>query len=289
MKEKKRLNLKTKNAISGFLFFLPWLIGFLCLTLYPTIYSIRLSFHSVLLNSEGIQMDFKGLYYFDQVWNVNTTFRTNLASSMMMICCFTPVIVVFSLIIALLLSGKFRGRTFFRVLFFFPVIIMSGPTISQLLMGHSLSFSEESPTLFQFIQIMPDFIRTPTLFVLNNLVLILWMSGVQILIFLAGLQKISPDLYEAAEIDGAGAWEKFWKITFPFLLPMIVLNAIYTVVDVSNYENNAVNKQITAELLNTKGIYSFSAAISWIYFLCVMAILLAILLVSLFFERRKKR
>lgn len=287
--QKRELKSSAREAVTGYLFFLLWIIGFSVFTLYPMIYSIRLSFNSLLLSPGKIQMDYKGLYYYKYIWNVDTQFRTNLSGSMLTILCFTPMILVFSLIISLLLNKKIPGKTFFRVLFFFPVIIMSGPAISNLLSRHSLDFSKDSPMLFEFIRMLPEFIQTPTLFILNNIVMVLWMSGVQILIFLAGLQKISPDLYEAADIDGAGGWEKFWKITFPFMGPMIFLNAVYTVIDVASMSNNAVNKQIASELLSTKGIYSFSAAMSWLYFLCVAAVLAVIVLAALFVSGGKKK
>ena len=114
-------------------------------------------------------------------------------------------------------------------------------------------------------------------------------SGVQILIFLAGLQKVSPDIYSAAEIDGAGAWEKFWKITLPFVSPMILLCAVYTVIDIANYANNAVNIKISGSILSTSGLYSISAAMSWIYFFTVIAILLGVYLISLFVRGRSNR
>ena len=116
--------------------------------------------------------------------------------------------------------------------------------------------------------------------------LILWFSGVQILIFLAGLQKISPSLYEAADIDGASSWEKFWKITLPHIAPLALVCAIYTVVDISNYSGNAVNYDITDNLFNTSMMYSLSSAMSWIYFGVVLLILLAVYLVFLWLGRR---
>lgn len=283
-----RLSMKSREAISGYIFFLPWIIGFLIFSLYPTIYSIQLSFNAVRLDPSGIEMNFKGGYFYNYMWNTDVTFRTSLSSTMMTICCYTPVILVFALIIALLLNRKFIGRSFFRVLFFFPVIIMSGPAITNLLTKHTLNFAQDSPMLMSIIEMLPKGVQTPILFILGNLSMILWFSGVQILIYLAGLQKIGPELYEAADIDGAGTWEKFWKITLPFMTPIILLNAVYTVIDVASSANNAVNQQITAMLLDTKGIYSFSAAISWIYFLFVMLVLLVLGVIAVLLMRGNK-
>lgn len=280
--------MKSRKSITGYMFILPWIIGFLLFTLYPVIFSVRLSFNEIQLDPTGMKMAWRGGSYYNMAWNLDTTFKLDLSSTLTMILCSTPVVLIFSLIISMLLKGKFPLRTFFRVIFFFPVVVMSGPAISQLLTKHSIDFSQKAPAVFEFIKVLPQFIQKPTLYILNNLVLILWFSGVQILIFLAGLQKISPDIYSAAEIDGAGAWEKFWKITLPFVSPMILLCTVYTVIDIANYSNIPVNTKITNNILSSSGLYSFSAAMSWIYFGVIMALLLAIYLIVMLFTRRKR-
>ena len=203
----------------------------------------------------------------------------------MMICCATPVILVFALIVAVMLNNKFRGRVFFRAIFFMPVIIMSGPVISKLLTGYTVNFTEEGSQIMLFLQSLPGVISKP--FVLDNLVLILWFSGVQILIYLAGLQKVSTSLYEAAEIDGAGAWEKFWKITLPHMGPIILINGIYTVVTIANYSEQAINQEISNSMFNTSMMYSLSAAMSWIYFLLVLLILAVVGLLFWFISKKE--
>jgi ABC-type sugar transport system permease subunit len=204
------------------------------------------------------------------------------------ICCATPVVLVFALIIALLLNKDFAGRTFFRMIFFVPVIIMSGPVVTNLLSGHSLQFSEQLPSVYKFLQSMPEFISKPSVFILDELALILWFCGVPILIFMVGLQRVSPDIYEAANIDGAGGWEKFWKITLPHLVPMIIINVVYIAVEVSNYSELELNQKITGSMFDTTRVYSFSAAMSWIYFICVLAVLLVLFLIISWFSRRSK-
>ncbi len=282
------LTIQAKNAIKGYLFLLPWIIGFGVFIAYPVIQSIFLSLNKVTISLTGTHYDWCGLYYYDYSWNEVTTFRTALTSHVSMICYMTPIILVFSLIIALLLNGKFPMRAFFRGAFFMPVIIMSGPAISQLLTKYTVDFSSASPLVFQFLGSLPEIMATPVQYVLQNLVLILWFCGVQILIFLAGVQKIGTDLYEAASIDGAGAWEKFWKITLPHLTPLILIAGVYTIIDIANYQNGAVNRRIQAEIFNTKHLYSYSCAMAWIYFLVVAALLLAFLLIYKFFGRKAK-
>lgn len=278
---------KLTNTIKGILFVSPWLIGFAVFTLIPFINSILYSFNAVSITPGKINLKWAGLEYYNYAWNVSTSFKLNLSSSAMMICCATPVILVFALIVAVMLNNKFRGRVFFRAIFFMPVIIMSGPVISKLLTGYTVNFTKEGSQIMLFLQSLPGVISKPCVFVLDNLVLILWFSGVQILIYLAGLQKVSTSLYEAAEIDGAGAWEKFWKITLPHMGPIILINGIYTVVTIANYSEQAINQEISNSMFNTSMMYSLSAAMSWIYFLLVLLILAVVGLLFWFISKKE--
>lgn len=278
---------KLTNTMKGILFVSPWLIGFAVFTLIPFINSILYSFNAVSITPGKINLKWAGLEYYNQAWNVSTSFKLNLSSSAMMICCATPVILVFALIVAVMLNNKFRGRVFFRAIFFMPVIIMSGPVISKLLTGYTVNFTEEGSQIMLFLQSLPGVISKPCVFVLDNLVLILWFSGVQILIYLAGLQKVSTSLYEAAEIYGAGAWEKFWKITLPHMGPIILINGIYTVVTIANYSEQAINQEISNSMFNTSMMYSLSAAMSWIYFLLVLLILAVVGLLFWFISKKE--
>lgn len=287
MMKKLSLTIKQRNAITGYLFILPWIIGFLVFTLYPVILSIRLSFNEVRI-SEGILLKFRGWEYYHEALNVDTQFKTNLGETVIFICCAIPIIIVFSLIIAMLLNGRYPLRTLFRGIFFLPVIIMSGPVISDLMSQYSVDLSKLSPLIYDFINNLPGFIKTPIFFSLNNLVLILWFSGVQILLFLAGLQKIGKEIYEAASIDGATGWEKFWKITLPHLKPMALINSVYTVMEIANYANNSVNTKISSHLLEVNRPYSFSAAMSWIYFMVILLLLLAVYIIFNGWKRRDK-
>lgn len=285
---KKTMTIRARNILAGYAFMTPWLIGFFAFIAYPIIYSIVLSLNAIRITPEGTEYTWRAFYFYDLALNQETEFRTALASQVSMICYMTPIILVFSLIIALLLNGKFKMRAFFRITFFMPVIIMSGPAISQLLTGYTVDFSSSVPLIYDFLSSLPSFLATPAGYVLNNLVLILWFCGVQILIFIAGLQKISPDLYEAASIDGAGGWEKFWKITLPHLSPMILICGVYTVVDIANYSKGAVNSLINRKIFDAKSLYSYSSAMAWLYFIVVALLLVALLLIFKFFGRKAK-
>lgn len=283
-----QITARTRNALWGYGFIAIWLIGFFAFTLYPTIYSFIISLNDVRLTSDGMLFNWRGLYHYNYSISESGDFKMAISEDLGFIVCATIVVVVFSLIIALLLNKKFPLRTFFRVVFFMPVVIMSGPVISKLLTGETVDFSDQATVLYSVLADLPEVLQKPTLFVLDNLVKILWFSGVQILIYLAGLQKISPDIYEAASIDGAGAWEKFWKITLPHMKSMALLNTIYTVVEISNYSGLKINTLISKQLFNQTRIYSYSAALSWLYFVIVAVLLGLVFLVFKLFGRKDK-
>ena len=279
---KRFMSVQRQNRFKGYLFVSPWIIGFLLFTLYPIVYSVLISLNSIQVAPGNIAMEWKGLEFYNRALNLDPGFKIDLGSTVFFIVCATPLILVFALIIALLLNGKYRFRTFFRAVFFLPVIIMSGPVISKLLTQHTVDFISGSPILYSFVQSLPSILSTPVMFILNNLVLILWFSGVPILIFLSGVQKISPDLYEAAEIDGAGGWEKFWKITLPMCMPIIFLVVIYTIIDSFTETDNAIIKMISDQAFSNFQ-YSYASAVAVVYSL---AVLIIIVLVTLLIGRR---
>jgi len=181
--------------------------------------------------------------------------------------------VVTCLIIAILLNGKFRGRTFFRALFFFPAIVISGPVINELIANNAATIiSPGRYTIYNFIDGL-GIVGTPLIYVFDHIVTILWFSEVQILIFLAGLQKISRPLYEAAAIDGASGWQFFWKVTLPFMKPMILISTVYTIVILSGFANTPVNEEIQMHMRTIGRVYSYSAAMSWISFVMNFALI----------------
>ena len=290
MKNKKHgLTLKQRGALHGYAFISIWIISFFVFVLYPVIYSMILSVNAIKIRPEGIIYTFKGLFFYDYALNELPHFRNCLAVQLQMVCGMTPVILVLSLIVAMLLNGKFRGRALFRAIFFMPVIIMSGPVISSLLGQYALDFSTNSRIVYDLLSYMPSALASPVEYVLNNLVKILWMSGVQILIFLAGLQSIGSEVYEAASIDGAGAWEKFWQITLPHISPMILICAVYTVIDTANYnEGGNINALINSQIFDANYMYSYAAAMSWMYFAVIAAVLGLVLLIFKFFGRKGK-
>ncbi len=193
---------------------------------------------------------------------------------------------------ALIINGKFRGRTLVRAIFFLPVICGSG-LILEILQGDAMSNSILSGTrssmLFQTSGLenmlmnmgMAQELVDTMMGIVNNIFVLTWKSGIQILLFLAGLQTVSPSLYESAKIEGATSWETFWKVTFPMIGPMLVLNLIYTVIDSFTDYGNAVMQYIYT--FGKSLDFSYSAALSWIYFVLV---LLVVGVVYFFVNRR---
>ncbi len=260
----------------GYLFILPWVVGVSIFFLYAMVQSLQFSFYNLLL-SGGIQLQPLANPFdnFASVFVKEINFPVTLANFAIGLVLQLPIIIAFSLIIALLLNSKIRARSFFRMIFFLPVIIATGPVMSQLTAQGVASVPMVSQnTLLTVLSGLPEFIYEPINNLFSQLILILWNSGIQILIFLAGLQKVPSTLYEAAKIDGASGWESFWKITLPTVRPMILLNSIYTIVTLATGGTNEIIELIySVTYAATKG-YSYGAAMSWIYTLIVGVILL---------------
>lgn len=284
-KPRRSLRPRTRSTITGTLFFLPWLIGFFAITAYPLVYSLVICFNQVQIKPGAIELKPVGWEYFRQAFAVDTEYPTKFLSSLASVLMGTPLVVVFSLVIALLLNRRFRGRTVYRIVFFLPVVIMSGPVMSELMTESSaMSINMDIMGLRSILMELDYGWARILLTFLNSFVRILWFCGVQIIVFLAGLQKIDRNMYEAAAIDGATAWEAFWKITLPHLRPIILLNAIYTIIEMGTAADDATNGKIVGAIRDIARPYSYAAVLSWIY---AFGLLLLILLAFLLLRPRK--
>lgn len=279
------LSHRARSTITGTAFFLPWLIGFFAITAYPLVYSIVICFNQVQIRPGAIELEPIGWEYFRQAFAVDTEYPTKLISSVSNVMMGTPLVVVFSLVIALLLNGKFKGRTIYRIVFFLPVIIMSGPVMSELMTESSaMSIDMDIMGIKSILMELDNSWAGILLTFLNSFIRILWFCGVQIIVFLAGLQKIDRNMYEAAAIDGATAWESFWKITLPHMRPIILLNAIYTIVEMGTASDDPTNVKVLNSIRDIARPYSYAAVLSWIYAFCLLVL---ILLVFLLLKPRK--
>jgi ABC-type sugar transport system permease subunit len=193
-----------------------------------------------------------------------------------------PIVLIFAMIIAMFLNLKFKFKGLFRVIFFLPIVITSGPVIRELTAQGAASAPgiASIPAVIEFLEQLPRALRGPVEYLLTSFILILWFSGVQILIYLASLQKIDRSVYEAASIDGASGWEIFWKITLPSLSTATLINAIYTIVTLSHFSENKVIRYIYDQTYDVQGGIGYASAMAFIYF-GIMIVLLGIVFVFL--------
>ncbi|MBO5882788.1 MAG: sugar ABC transporter permease [Clostridia bacterium] len=293
VKKRKSASLDKKKARGGWLFVLPFVIGFVLLYI-PMIYdSLLFSFNQIeIVPRQGYTLKPLGWGAYSAALFENTQFVPTLLKGLQGLAFDIPMILIFSLFMAVLLNQKMVGRAAFRAILFVPVILSTGIlggaqfTMTQTdAMGGAIddgsgtSASEEIVSaidlqkFFEGMVVGQELVEYVTV-AINNIFSIVNRSGVQILIFLAGLQSISPAIYESVQIDGATAWETFWKITFPMITPMILVNAVYTIIDAFTMETNVVMSYIN----NTKSsiIDASGLAMSWMYFLLVIVIIAAV-------------
>ena len=294
-KKRKVASLDKKKARAGWVFVLPFVIGFLLVYL-PIIWnSIFMSFHSLhIVTGGGYTLEFVGLENYSDALFEDPLFVQTLITGLKELAFDVPAILIFSLFMAVLLNQKMAGRAVFRAIFFIPVILSTGIMESiegQNILGtmmegsDSIDGSEKSAAseivsvmdierLFYSMKIGKELVEY-VVKMINEIYDIVNRSGVQMLIFLAGLQSISPAIYEACRIDGCTSWETFWKITFPMISPMILVNAVYTIIDSFTTDSNSVMKYINQIYQGSDG-QVLSSAMAWMYFLIVMLILAAV-------------
>ncbi len=280
---------ESKKSLAGFLFVSIWVIGFIFFFLLPFLQSVRYSFSDIVLNPNGgYTLNFIGWKNYIKAFTTDAEFLPAVFSSLGAMLYQVPIIVLFSLFVAIILNQKFVGRTFVRGIFFIPIIvangvilsIMNGDVLSQTIMqGSSSSTLFQSEFLYElmFKSGMSQELVNGLTGVVDSLFALIWKSGIQIIIFLAGLQTIADSMYEAAKIEGATGWETFWKITFPMISPMIILNLIFTIIDSFTDYNNVVMKYINEQQIGMR--LAYSSTLGWIYFLMVAVIIVMVYLI----------
>ena len=273
-KKKKASGLKRREALTGYLFVSPWIIGAIMFLIVPLGQSFYYSLCNVKVSPKGRKFDYIQFQNYTDIFRLDVTFVEDMVRYLLNTLISVPVIVVFALIIAMLLNDKMRGKGFFRTIYFLPVIVVSGPVMIQLADQGATSIPAMNVSAITRIlnSFLPLFLVEPIANLFNNMIIILWYSGVQILIFLAALQKIDDSLYQAAKIDGGSAWECFWKITLPTIKPMILLNTIYTVIYVSSNEQNVIINSIYNDMFAVNRGFGFASAKAWMYSIVVVAI-----------------
>lgn len=288
MNKKKKISLIQKRAVTGLIFITPWLIGFLWFYLKGFIQAVRFSLSDMqMLETGGYELEFAGLSNFKYALFQDADYNQVLVSSIGNMLIDVPLIIFFSLFIAIILNGKFKGRTIFRAILFLPIILNSGAISAsialaqQAVSGGVAAVSAEAAVSsggvnIQYLLSMltdlgfPAVLADYLIAAVGRIFDIVQASGVQIIIFIAALQSVPGALYEVSQIEGATAYETFWKVTFPMVSPLIVTNVVYTIVD-AFIESEVVQEAYDMAFTNYN--WGVSVAMSLMSSLVVCAVL----------------
>lgn len=283
-KQKNKLaGLQRRKAIAGYIFIAPFIIGFLVFMVKPFIQSLYMSFCNVEVGAGNFNPVWAGLENYHRAFRIDPEFVRLLTEEISRMVIDSLAIMVFSFFVALILNQKFKGRALVRAIFFLPVILSSGvilglETENSLISTMQVAI-EENTSGVSITAAVEEILRTAgvgvrafeTVFeIIDNIYNIAISSGIQIIIFLSGLQTISTSMYEAADIEGCTKWESLWKITFPMISSMFLVNWVYTIIDFCMRSDNEVIEKITKVMVQQIN-YGFSSAMTWIYFLIVIA------------------
>ncbi|WP_246608638.1 carbohydrate ABC transporter permease [Paenibacillus agaridevorans] len=281
-RQKGYWSFRLKDYGTGYLFMLPWAIGFSAFVGFPVGWSLFNSFNNVRLTNDGFIYEWVGLENFRRVLTEDNIYPIQLLTYFQEMLLIIPLILIFSFFVSLLLNQRLPGRSLIRAIFFLPVIFATGQVLMELFGqgAGKLPFIAQYNLDGVIREFVGPRIAEPLLNVLSKAVIILWYSGVQILIFIAGYQTISRSVYEAIRIDGATPWESFWKITLPEMVPFIGLNAIFTVVDLFTFPFNPVMYTVRDNMFRPQTGYGYASAQAWMYFLLILFLLGAVLWIT---------
>lgn len=280
MRRRKATGIERLKVRYGRMFVIPWTIGFILFFLVPLVESIAYAFSHVSLVDENM-LTFAGFEHFRYLIKDDLNFIDNLKDAVISFIYSLPIIVALSMIFALILNQKFRGRLFARAVFFLPVIIATG-VVMKFVTGEAIGNGAalntamgdtQSYSGIQFDQLLinlglPQSVTELLSDYIARVFNLVWSCGIQILLFVAGMQSIPEQLYEVSKIEGATAWEEFWFVTFPMLGNVTFLVLIYTIVDLFTAFDNPIMTQ-AYDLISKNSLYDRSSAILWGYFVVV--------------------
>ena len=293
-----RLSVRQKRKIQGTAFLAPVIIGLVFIFIPAMALSFRMSLSDIkLLGGKGYELVSNHLYNYQFALTKDPQYTTMLANTVFRYdAVWVQVLanIVLSLFLAVILNQNFKGRTAARVILFLPVVLYTGlvnnidavvaqgyavAAIGPLDVGTVSGFDfMKLQDMLNSIEFMSGMVDT-LIGLVNSLYKIVISSGVQILVFLAGLQSISPSLYEAGKVDGITAWQSFWKITIPMISPLILVNVVYSIIAYLTDEGNPGMRYIGNIMSNVK-TFPLSSAYSWIYFALIGLFVAAVMLVS---------
>ncbi|WP_178724557.1 ABC transporter permease subunit [Clostridia bacterium] len=286
MRKHKANGLIEKRARMGYFFVLPFIIGFLAFTVYPLIQSMFFSFQDITYNMDGYHTQPVGIEHYTYLLVKDPSYRLLLLNSLKDMLLNVPLIVFFSFFAANLLNQKFRGRLLARAIFFLPVILASssvlGMNVDAIMASASggTGIGETARETVNLSMQMQTFLKSVNLpggftdYVISGvkrITTIISASGVQILLFLAGLQSVTPSQLEAAHMEGANSWEIFWKITVPIVSPILLVSTLYTVIDSFTANSNPVIQAVQGKYAGLQ--FGMGSAMSWLYILVVFLII----------------
>lgn len=273
---------------TGWIFVAPFLIGFLLFYAIPLVESFIYSFNDIKIIGSGYTLEPKGWDNYKYVLLIDTNYLNRLIDAVKSMFLDTIIVVPFSFFSALILSREFKGRGLARAIFFLPVVMSTGVLASMdkndlmnMMMSRSASAAANSMSSAfsssDFVNnllegSMPEEIITFMTNLSNKLYEVIIKSGLQIIIFIGGINTISPSIYESSSIEGATAWENFWKITFPMCGPYLLLNAIYTIIDSFTNISNPLIERVKNEMQGLKNFGTATAAV-WVYFIIIAVVL----------------
>ena len=285
---RKKLNgkvsgLEKRRAVTGYLFISPFILGFLLFMVKPFIQSFYMSFCEVQVGAGQFNLIYNGIANYKYAFRVDPDYSRLLLEGFTKMIVYSLAIMVFSFFVALILNQEFHGRAFVRAIFFLPVILSSGVILGletdNSVIAQMHATVEESMTNVSVTAVLEQILRTAgvgtrayeTIFeLIDNIYDIALASGIQIIVFLSGLQTIPKSMYEAASIEGCTSWESLWKVTFPMVSSIFLVNWVYTIVDFCMRSDNEVMEKITDTMVDQLN-YGLSSAMAWCYF--VIAIL----------------
>ena len=282
-KIKKYVGLQKRKAVAGYIFISPFIIGFLVFMLKPLFQSFYMSFCTVELGSAIFNPIWQGMANYRHAFMVDPEYNRLLVEEISRMIVYSLAIIVFSFFVALILNQEFKGRALVRAVFFLPVILSSGVILgleeNNQLMATLAQQIEVTDNTISITGALEQILMTAgvgtrafekVFEIIDNIYDVAIASGIQIIIFLSGLQTISKNMYEAAEIEGCTKWESLWKITFPMISSLFLVNWIYTVIDFCMRSDNGVIDKIQTVMIDQMN-YGLASAMSWVYFAIVLA------------------
>lgn len=289
--KKPHISMAGKRAINGYLFVLPWLLGFMLFYVRSLYMTVEFSLNSMtVLNTGGYKLEFVGLQNYYEAFFSHATFKQTLTTSIGNMIIDVPLIIFFSLFVAMMLNRKMKCRGLVRAIFFLPVLLNAEAVSNALSMAAQMmagglnstsadmaaaATNSSAVNMNYLIELfgelaLPDVVLDYVVGAVSRISDIIQSSGVQIVLFIAALQSIPTSLYEVAKIEGATSYETFWKVTFPMVMPHIITNTIYTIVDAFS-QSDVV--QLAYDTAFTESKYGLSSAFSVISTLITCSLL----------------